>query len=323
MSERIGWIDAAKGIGILLVVLGHAERGLRSAGLLSDPGWALADYLLYSFHMPLFMALAGMSVPASLGRPGFVRRKAGRLLHPYLVWSLIQGGVAVALAGMTNGQATVADLLAIPWRPISPFWFLYALFVYMLVAAVAPLDRRLGLAALTIFALSPLLSVEFPFRLAYFFLFFVLGALARPRTLPLWVVPAGFAVCFGWAGAMLGAGLVQVQAGSALGLSYHSPLLLPSALAGMLATLALAQRLDLGWLRMLGRRSLSIFVMHILALAGLRIALQKGAGIEDPAILLPVVLVGGVLLPLGADALLRRLGLARWLGLGGPRPDAA
>ena len=50
-SERIAWIDAAKGIGILLVVLGHT---------FNIPVW-LHNWI-YSFHMPLFFLLAGLII---------------------------------------------------------------------------------------------------------------------------------------------------------------------------------------------------------------------------------------------------------------------
>lgn len=48
ISKRIEWIDIAKGIGILLVVLGH----------LSVNGQVIRT-IVYSFHMPLFFTISG------------------------------------------------------------------------------------------------------------------------------------------------------------------------------------------------------------------------------------------------------------------------
>ena len=48
-------ITIAKGIGILLVVLGHA---LKQTGVSNVPGNALIS-IIYSFHMPLFFVLSG------------------------------------------------------------------------------------------------------------------------------------------------------------------------------------------------------------------------------------------------------------------------
>ena len=47
-ASRLSWIDVLKGIGIILVVLGHIY--------LDD----VVYNWLYSFHMPLFFIAAGM-----------------------------------------------------------------------------------------------------------------------------------------------------------------------------------------------------------------------------------------------------------------------
>ncbi len=45
-GERVEWIDVAKGVGIILVVIGHSSMK------------SIADEIYY-FHMPLFFMLAG------------------------------------------------------------------------------------------------------------------------------------------------------------------------------------------------------------------------------------------------------------------------
>ena len=60
--QRLDWVDVARGIGIIAVVVGHVwTRGpLRDA--------------MYSFHMPLFFLLSGMlSRPHPVG--AFTRRQ--------------------------------------------------------------------------------------------------------------------------------------------------------------------------------------------------------------------------------------------------------
>lgn len=58
---REAWVDYAKGIGIILVVFGHVNRGLYSAGIqLSGSSYLLTDSIIYSFHMPLFFFLSGL-----------------------------------------------------------------------------------------------------------------------------------------------------------------------------------------------------------------------------------------------------------------------
>ena len=46
-KQRIEWIDIAKGIGIIAVLIGHTN-----SGILRDE--------IYSFHIPLFIFLSGM-----------------------------------------------------------------------------------------------------------------------------------------------------------------------------------------------------------------------------------------------------------------------
>ena len=50
MSKRIEYLDIAKGVGILLVVLGHNDFEVISL---------FVQRLIYSFHMPLFFFLSG------------------------------------------------------------------------------------------------------------------------------------------------------------------------------------------------------------------------------------------------------------------------
>ncbi|WP_353853887.1 acyltransferase family protein [Bacillus sp. Bos-x628] len=78
MKKRLDWVDAAKGMGILLVVMAHVP--------IPD---SLKQFI-YSFHMPLFFILSGMMFQ-SASRPAgpFIQKKAKSLLLPYLYFSII------------------------------------------------------------------------------------------------------------------------------------------------------------------------------------------------------------------------------------------
>ncbi len=45
--KRLNYIDVAKGIGMLLVVIGHCSN-------------TIANQYIYSFHMPLFFIITGI-----------------------------------------------------------------------------------------------------------------------------------------------------------------------------------------------------------------------------------------------------------------------
>lgn len=85
-KKRIELIDIAKAITIFLVIAGH------TTGNLETP---LYRRVLYSFHMPLFFFLAGLSIKAKKveGKQWltFLKKNILALLVPYFIWALIYG----------------------------------------------------------------------------------------------------------------------------------------------------------------------------------------------------------------------------------------
>lgn len=79
IENRVKWIDACKGLGIILVLLGYAP--------ISRP---LADYI-FSFHMPLFFFISGylLNVNKEKRIIEFIILKIRTLLIPYVSFSLI------------------------------------------------------------------------------------------------------------------------------------------------------------------------------------------------------------------------------------------
>lgn len=80
ISKRINWIDVARGMAILLVVMGHC------IGDLDNPG----NRFILSFHMPLFFFLSGLcaKVPTTKFFP-YLKRKSKALLVPQLTLGFI------------------------------------------------------------------------------------------------------------------------------------------------------------------------------------------------------------------------------------------
>ena len=324
-AVRAEWVDAAKGIGIVLVVFGHAVDGLLAARLVdAHGGWAASYFAVYSFHMPLFFVLAGLFVSSRLATdaPGFVRSAFVRIAWPYLLWSVIQLAVIGALGSLVN-TPNVFDaqrVVSLLWEPTSQFWFLQALLVlHLLTWWLLP---RLGLAALVVLMLlarGVAETVELPHLLglpAKFGLFYVLGIAIGPmliarlpalsRRHALAVATAAIAV---WAATALP---VYVA-----GLSHWSLFALPAALAGTAAVIALASlaRVNSAWVA-LGQASMAIYLLHVLCVAGVRIVLHKGLGIDAPVVILALACVAGIAVPLGVRAAVQRAGLGRTLGLG-------
>ena len=83
-AGRIEWIDILKGIAIILVVMGHMTY---------EPGCIALRNGIYSFHIPLFMLLAGFTAALSMGRSAsvgnFIYKRFIGIFVPYLVWSFM------------------------------------------------------------------------------------------------------------------------------------------------------------------------------------------------------------------------------------------
>ncbi|GHC91775.1 acyltransferase family protein [Novosphingobium pokkalii] len=315
-SQRILWIDGAKGIAILLVVLAHVWRGLHDAGMLDwNAAYATADFTIYAFHMPAFFLLAGLTTPHSLrkGAPGFLRSKVVTVAYPYFLWSLIQGLIMVALARITNGKVSLSDLLAIPYRPMAQFWFLYTLFVFQVAIAVFKPRVLLALSIVCFVATQFLFKYDTTlFNIGHFALFFAAGAalsdqlLVIPTRVSVWIAAAAFAL---------------------LAIAYHFTTLyylniavLPLALAGCLlvasSAVTAAPKAIGPTLGKLGQYSMSIYVMHIMAASGMRIALRKAGLPPYGEIYLVAGTLAGILLPIAGHAVLARANLLWLFGLG-------
>lgn len=119
-------IDLAKGVGILLVILGHIQY--ISGGF---------RHFIVSFHIPLFFIIAGMLIrvkrdekkPLSVN----IARKTGSVLRPYLIFSvifIIAQTVAWKLGGTITADMIKENIfLTVILYGMSVLWFLGALFV--------------------------------------------------------------------------------------------------------------------------------------------------------------------------------------------------
>ncbi|MBX7457708.1 acyltransferase [Qipengyuania sp. 1NDH17] len=304
-------LDIMKGVAIVLVVIFHATRGFADAGLIADTFTLQAfDAAAYSFHVQVFFLISGMLVGFGVASKTF--RKGWELYRTYIIWSLISGGTAVALAGATNKSLTWVDLAMIPVVPIQHFWFLLYLVVAMFVGLLIK-PKLLG--AVGMLALSGVLQAigaeRWMFELPYWTAFYLAGAaLYADKQLPQarwwWDVTALVVL----AGSAYYAAANQVD--------IRSLMFLPASISGIYLLFSLAARLGgvagTGALAFMGRNSLSIYVAHILFSSGFRIVAQKLVPGFEPTILLVASIAVGVIGPLMMQVVLARLGLAALFG---------
>ncbi|MEX2249518.1 MAG: acyltransferase family protein [Parvibaculum sp.] len=128
-KQRIDWIDMAKGLTIVLVVMEHTTAGVGAAlGQLPLVFGALAEFAK-PFRMPLFFLVAGLFAYKALygDLRKFVDGKIVHFAYFYLLWSVIQIGLKIALPHASAWQVTYVDLLMIPIQPFAVLWFIYSL----------------------------------------------------------------------------------------------------------------------------------------------------------------------------------------------------
>ena len=337
-AARIEWVDALKGIGILLVVLGHALGGLIDADFASGAAWFRPLFAaIYVFHMPLFFFLTGLFVVQRVtAKPDrFRQRLFTQVAWPYFLWGSIQL-VAIHFAGsLVNhpGGSLGLALLQTIYAPPSQFWFLYALFFLHGLSSLvgrgvaSPLYFILLLAAASFVEQQYLRGIWQPlFRMApYYGLGVLLGPLllARPYSSRehVWLLTIPLA-CIAGAAAMaysLGLGIPgQWPKQAALIVAdmwqfenFYAAVTIVAALVCITRFLgARAPR----WLIYCGKQTMPIFVLHILFMASTRIFVLKFNPATPALILLPLLCLVGIILPLIAASIADRIGVSKWVG---------
>ena len=318
MSDREIWVDYAKAIGIILVVYGHVARGVFKAGMEYAPViHNLVDSVIYSFHMPLFFFLSGLFFIQTLrkrGARGFFINKTETILYPFIVWSLLQGGIEVILSSHTNNHTSIADVLSLFWEPRAQFWFLYALFLISIISVYVykNLDTKFNLTVFAIASLAYLLRDHFNLipAVGYVsknFVFFSLGILMYENKKILanknsYILPVFFIAFV----------VLQCVFHYQLNLTYLTDQYLFSLVLALVSIIFIASlclylsKYRIQWLKLLGVSSLIIFLMHILVASGIRMALQKVFGIEDVLLHLVLGTLLGVMVPLMCGHYLKR-----------------
>jgi len=123
-KTRLQHIDIAKGIGILLVVLGHNSIFFENEN-------SKLFNIIFSFHLPLFLFLSGLFFKTDVKFKKLILNKLDSLLKPYfttLVIMMIYFCVFTKDYSILHYLATIiysSQTIPEPW---SPLWFITYLF---------------------------------------------------------------------------------------------------------------------------------------------------------------------------------------------------
>ena len=329
-------LHAAKGLGIVLVVLGHIDMPNIQPRI-----WAGVRDVIYTFHMPLFMVISGVLF-AMTQKPllswreyvAFIRKKAGRLLLPYMSITLILLLVKFTAAKFFTLSSPVAG--DIPYyiflNPLGGFsnilWFVYTLFVIFMLFPMLILVVRNDLL---LFAVTILLSFlpwphVFCLDLAFQYLpFFAAGCLLHSRSflevrpvtgviLPLCLYVVFFAMRTHVSSFALASRAISI----ALGVSGS---LVCIAVAALIAGKA---SFPAGTIAVLGVYSSGIYLLHTIFMGAAKVSLTQvmHLGTSEFAVIALVMIFAGLFLPVVMEKyLIRRSAVASRfiLGVDAPR----
>jgi uncharacterized membrane protein YcfT len=283
---RIEWVDYAKGICIVMVVMMHSVLGVELAQRQTGFMHALVVFAK-PFRMPDFFLISGLFLSVVIDRDWrtFLDRKLVHFAYFYVLWVTIQFGFkAPAFAAETGWSHAGLLYLESFIEPFGTLWFIYLLPVFFVVTKAtrqAPPLLIWGLAALLeIFHIATGWTVidEFCARFVYFYsgyLFadyvFALSDRARARpllalaALLLWTLLNGSLVRFGLAEGPL--------ISLALGLA--------GACAIVTVGTLLARAQWLKFLRFCGEHSIVIYLAFFLPMAATRTLLLRLAIVQD------------------------------------------
>ena len=298
-SMRIDWVDYAKGICIVMVVMMHSVLGVELAAGQTGFMHALVAFAK-PFRMPDFFLISGLFLSVVIDRDWrtYLDRKVVHFAYFYLLWVTIQFGFKAPSFAAETGWTHVGLLfLESLIEPFGTLWFIYLLPVFFVVTKATH-----KMPALAIWGVAALLESahiatgwtvidEFCARFVYFYsgyLFaarvFALSDDARAQPvqalagLALWALINGNLVC--------------------LGLSEMPLISLSLGLAGACAIVTLGTLLArMRWLttlRFCGEHSIVIYLAFFLPMAATRTLLLRTGVIHDIGTISLIVTIAGV-----------------------------
>jgi fucose 4-O-acetylase-like acetyltransferase len=171
MPKRIEYLDIARGIGILLVVLGHNDFGAVSP---------FFHQVIYSFHIPLFFFLSGYFINTALPFFDYFKKRFHSVLKPYLftIFLIYFASVSFEKMGFQTAVGRIIKSLYgtgyyIDWVALwfLPHLFVVSLYAFIIIVLVGKLRNRWiswGVLLLTLIVSTLFFPLFYPFSISVF-----------------------------------------------------------------------------------------------------------------------------------------------------------
>jgi len=337
MSDgRVAWVDIAKGICIILVVMMHTTLGLeKSAG---STGWMhhVVEFAK-PFRMPDFFMISGLFLAMTINRPWrlYLDRKVVHFFYFYCLWLVIQLAVKAPFK-IAEGYTLIDIGRTVIISTIQPFgtlWFIYMLPVFFVITKLfKAYPWQLFGVAIVLQILPVDTSPIWPQMIAHlgiisvddhwvlidefcsFYVYFLAGYLFAQRLFDIaeWVqthVRLALLGLMAWFVVNLG----LVASGTA-----HLPLVsLALGAVGAVAIVTVASLLTRSTpgvaLNYLGARSIVVYLAFFIPMVVARLAFNKALPELDVGTTAALSTVIAVVAPLVGLAVIRRIGFGHFL----------
>ena len=254
-------IDSLKGLLIIFVIIGHALFGTLDGNPLR--------YVIYSFHMPVFLFLSGYllncyKISALSIKQLFVKYWK-RMLLPWVIALVVYSVV------LTVTNFTIFELVMRLTNPYYHLWYIPTLFVFIMLTWIALKIKNNTIAIVLLIIVGILLDSlciqTSTIRLNYM-VFFVVGVIVR--NVKLWVddLRMGGAILFFF--------LIAVALLSACNVSMdfyiknlRMPFIMAVCILSVLPTILL-DKFKIPFLGYIGEHSLEVYLWHVLPIIVLK-----------------------------------------------------
>lgn len=327
-GNRLSWVDSAKGISIILVVMMYS---VFNVGQDAD-GVGLFHYVIAfatPFRMPEFFLISGLFLSQVIKRPWahYADRRVVHYFYFYALWAVIH---LVIKIGLASGQPVEAAH-DIAWAVVEPYgvlWFIYLLAVFSATTKLAYTFKVPHVVVLAVGAALQMGNFTTPWsylveQFCHYFVFFYTGYLFAPKIFKLvdWAMDhvwQALILLFAWsaieAALVFSPGYGVFPDHIDLGLAGLPGLRLMLAIAGAVALCVggglLSKLSFMDWLRWLGEHSLIVYLVFVLPMSFTRAALIKFHLAQNVTLASLIVMVVAI----GFSVAL--YGLVQWTGRG-------
>lgn len=297
------WVDAAKGLGIIFVVLGHAIADTTP----NVPIFGKIFQIIYSFHMPLFFFLSGFCGIKALQKrqlhekEAYILERFKRLMIPYFFVGICYIPIKLFMADYVTKKIDIQHIVMgflCGDNPNSQLWTLYVLFLDAVFLCVMSNAGKFSshitfLLSLIMAVSSVFLNNAFLKNFMFETLFYILGALFRKN-----LSVASGKVHFGnhQLLVIVGGGIL-IALNMCMNIDGKNIFKILTAILGIMVVYGASHILEMNkLLKELGKYSMDIYIMANIFQVCVRVVLMNKLGVNDYLCFL-ISFVAGIIFP--------------------------